>query len=162
MSQNGLTHFKNLAANTARLLKCVWSFWYIMHYRYNDSFQVPILELNIQFCQAQYKTVFTFLFSQKNVEKSQLHPTLFNYYIFLQQSIHLFLNERHESFVKFFTKTQFLYQSFIHNVFTPFIVFRTHRSEFIFSILFNIQKIVPSLLVYFDVVQLLTITLTFL
>ena len=31
MSQNGQTHFKNLAAFTARLLKCVRPFWDIMH-----------------------------------------------------------------------------------------------------------------------------------
>ena len=32
MSQNGQTHFKNLAANAAIFLKCVWPFWDIMHY----------------------------------------------------------------------------------------------------------------------------------
>ena len=42
MSQNGHTHFKNLAANdqthfknlavfAAKFLKCVWPFWDIMH-----------------------------------------------------------------------------------------------------------------------------------
>ena len=31
MSQNGQTHFKNLAAFTARFLKSVWQFWDIMH-----------------------------------------------------------------------------------------------------------------------------------
>ena len=31
MSQNGKTHFKNLAANAARFLKCVLPFWNIMH-----------------------------------------------------------------------------------------------------------------------------------
>ena len=33
MSQNGQTHFKNLAANAnaAIFLKCVWPFWDIMH-----------------------------------------------------------------------------------------------------------------------------------
>ena len=31
MSQNGHTHFKNLAAFAARFLKCVWPFWDIMH-----------------------------------------------------------------------------------------------------------------------------------
>ena len=35
MSQNDQTHFKNLAANAARFLKCVWSFWDIMHKRVN-------------------------------------------------------------------------------------------------------------------------------
>ena len=33
MSQNGQTHFKTLAANAARFLKCVWPFWDIMHER---------------------------------------------------------------------------------------------------------------------------------
>ena len=33
MSQNGQTYFKNLAANAARFLKCVWPFWDIMHWR---------------------------------------------------------------------------------------------------------------------------------
>ena len=31
MAQNGQTHFKSLAANAARFLKCVWPFWDIMH-----------------------------------------------------------------------------------------------------------------------------------
>ena len=31
MSQNGQRHFKNLAANAARFLKCVKPFWGIMH-----------------------------------------------------------------------------------------------------------------------------------
>ena len=30
-SQNGQTHFKNLKANAARFLKCVWPFWDVMH-----------------------------------------------------------------------------------------------------------------------------------
>ena len=30
MSQNGQTHIKNIAANAARFLKCVWSFWDII------------------------------------------------------------------------------------------------------------------------------------
>ena len=33
MSQIGQTHFKNLAALSARFLKGVWPFWDIMHYR---------------------------------------------------------------------------------------------------------------------------------
>ena len=33
MSQNGQTHFKNLAAVAARFLKCVWPFWDIMQER---------------------------------------------------------------------------------------------------------------------------------
>ena len=33
MSQNGHTHFKNLAANAVRFLKYVWPFWKIMHER---------------------------------------------------------------------------------------------------------------------------------
>ena len=33
MSQKGQTHFKNLVANAARFLKCVWPFWDIMHER---------------------------------------------------------------------------------------------------------------------------------
>ena len=32
MSQNDQTHFKNFAANAAKVLKCVWPFWDIMHY----------------------------------------------------------------------------------------------------------------------------------
>ena len=32
MSQNGQTHFKNLAEFAARLLKYVWPFWDIMHW----------------------------------------------------------------------------------------------------------------------------------
>ena len=31
MFENGQTRYKNLAANTARFLKCVWPFWDIMH-----------------------------------------------------------------------------------------------------------------------------------
>ena len=27
MFENGQTHFKNLAENAARFLKCVWPFW---------------------------------------------------------------------------------------------------------------------------------------
>ena len=33
MSQNGQTHFKNLAANFARFINCVLPFWDIMHER---------------------------------------------------------------------------------------------------------------------------------
>ena len=33
MSQNGQTHFKNLAGFAARFVKCVWPFWDIMHLR---------------------------------------------------------------------------------------------------------------------------------
>ena len=33
MAQNGHTHFKNLVANAARFLECVWPFWDIMHKR---------------------------------------------------------------------------------------------------------------------------------
>ena len=33
MIQNGQTHFKNLAANAGRFLKCLWPFWGIMHER---------------------------------------------------------------------------------------------------------------------------------
>ena len=42
MSKNEQTHFKNLAASTARFLKCVWPFWDIMHQRVN-SFQLYLL-----------------------------------------------------------------------------------------------------------------------
>ena len=31
MSQNGQTHFKDVAADAARFLKFVWPFWDIMH-----------------------------------------------------------------------------------------------------------------------------------
>ena len=31
MSQNGQTHFKNLAALATRFLKCTWPFWDMMH-----------------------------------------------------------------------------------------------------------------------------------
>ena len=34
MSQNGQAHFKNLAANAATFLKCVWPFWDIMNLRF--------------------------------------------------------------------------------------------------------------------------------
>ena len=37
MSQNGQTHFKNLAANGARFLKCVWPFWDITHERVKSA-----------------------------------------------------------------------------------------------------------------------------
>ena len=37
MSQNGQTHFKNLAADAARFLKRVWPFWDIMHQRVNSD-----------------------------------------------------------------------------------------------------------------------------
>ena len=40
MSQNGQTHFKNLAVNAARFLKCVSPFWGIMHYRVNPITQL--------------------------------------------------------------------------------------------------------------------------
>ena len=33
MPQNGQKHFKNLAAFAAKFLKCVWTFWDVMHYR---------------------------------------------------------------------------------------------------------------------------------
>ena len=39
MSQNGQTHFKNLAAFVARFLKCVWPFWDIMHERVKKLFK---------------------------------------------------------------------------------------------------------------------------
>ena len=34
MSQNGQTHFENLAANAAVLLKCARTFWGILHERF--------------------------------------------------------------------------------------------------------------------------------
>ena len=37
MSQNRQTQFKNLAANAARFLKCVWPFWDIMHERFKGD-----------------------------------------------------------------------------------------------------------------------------
>ena len=37
MSQNGLTLFKNFAADTVRCLKRVGPFWYVMHYRVNRA-----------------------------------------------------------------------------------------------------------------------------
>ena len=40
MSQNGQTHFKNLAAFAARFLKCVQPFWDIMHERVNFAFSI--------------------------------------------------------------------------------------------------------------------------
>ena len=40
MSENGQTHFKNLAANAARLLKCVWPFRDIMHLSFNETLAV--------------------------------------------------------------------------------------------------------------------------
>ena len=56
MSQNGQTHFKNLAANAARFLKCVWPFRDIMHERVKASKNfgrddwVPKLTLRLDFC----------------------------------------------------------------------------------------------------------------
>ena len=35
MSHNGQAHFKNLAANAAKFLKCVWLFWDIMNWSVN-------------------------------------------------------------------------------------------------------------------------------
>ena len=43
MSQNGQTHFKNLAAFVARFLKCVWPFWDIKHERVNFVLNVLIV-----------------------------------------------------------------------------------------------------------------------
>ena len=37
MSENGQMHFKNTAANDVRFLKCVLSFWVIMHQRINGD-----------------------------------------------------------------------------------------------------------------------------
>ena len=42
MSQDGQTHFKNLAGNAARLLKCVWPFWDIMHIK-GSSLTLPLV-----------------------------------------------------------------------------------------------------------------------
>ena len=39
MSQNGQTHFKNLAANAARFLKCVRPFWDSMHERVKKNLE---------------------------------------------------------------------------------------------------------------------------
>ena len=36
MPQNSQTRFKNLAANAARSLKCVWPFWDIIYERVNN------------------------------------------------------------------------------------------------------------------------------
>ena len=48
MSQNGQTHFKNLAAFAARFLKCVWPFWDIMHWRvtiYKSEYSESLIQL---------------------------------------------------------------------------------------------------------------------
>ena len=37
MSQNDQTHYKNLVAFAARLLKSVWPFWDIMYERVNSQ-----------------------------------------------------------------------------------------------------------------------------
>ena len=37
MSRNGQTHFKNLAENATRSLKCIWPFLDIMHKRVKDK-----------------------------------------------------------------------------------------------------------------------------
>ena len=42
MSQNGQTHFKNLAEYDARFLKCVWPFWDIMYEMINVTIQLAI------------------------------------------------------------------------------------------------------------------------
>ena len=36
MTQNGQEQFKNLVANAARFLKCVWPFWDIMYVKVNS------------------------------------------------------------------------------------------------------------------------------
>ena len=74
MSQNGQTHFKNLAANAARILKCVCPVWDIMHYRVKASFQGNI-------CITNDGGVGGFKYS--NAEKQLFHLT------------HLFCNEVH-------------------------------------------------------------------
>ena len=43
MSQNGPIHFKNLAANAARFLKCVWPFYNIAKYRVNIMTIAPTM-----------------------------------------------------------------------------------------------------------------------
>ena len=44
MSQNGQTHFKNLAANAERFLNCAWTFWDIMHWRFKEHFFDAIIK----------------------------------------------------------------------------------------------------------------------
>ena len=44
MSQNGQTHFKDLAANAERFLNCAWTFWDIMHWRFKEHFFDAIIK----------------------------------------------------------------------------------------------------------------------
>ena len=46
MPQNVQTHFKNLAANAARFLKCVRPFWDIMHERVKQPLQLNHLAIS--------------------------------------------------------------------------------------------------------------------
>ena len=43
-SQNGQTHFKNLAVNATRFLKCVWLFWDVKYWRVKVYFEYFLLE----------------------------------------------------------------------------------------------------------------------
>ena len=40
MFENAQRHFKNLGANAAKFLKCVWVFWDIMHSRVKQSYSL--------------------------------------------------------------------------------------------------------------------------
>ena len=82
MSQNGQTHFKNLAANAAIFLKCIWPFWDIMHWRVNGS--NGYLKLILLFCivikdaanaGVQLKKVFLKIsqYSQENTSNGLQH-----------------------------------------------------------------------------------------
>ena len=45
MSQNGQTHFKNLAAFVVRFLKCVWQFWDIIFQNQNQVSKTEIAKV---------------------------------------------------------------------------------------------------------------------
>ena len=49
MSQNGQTHFKNLAAFAVRFLKCMWPFLDIIHFRVNHYTLYPFCHSNLYF-----------------------------------------------------------------------------------------------------------------
>ena len=64
MSQNGQAHFKNITGNASRFLKCLWSFWGIMHLkmtqygcdsRRNDSIE-DLMKNSLRFDDAEAAT----------------------------------------------------------------------------------------------------------
>ena len=70
MSQNGQTHFKNLAASAARFLKCIWPFWDIMDQR------VKGIILNIYFVRYRYVVPFLIFWGLFHTRKIQIYMLL--------------------------------------------------------------------------------------